>query len=380
MAEVKKGSRGTGHGARIKTEAHGLRHTAHGQKADNPAAHGSRTETQASGAPTLRMVAWELTRNCNLNCIHCRARASCGPFEGELTTAECRNVLDSIASFSAPTIILTGGEPLLREDIFEIIEYGRQKSLRMVIAVNGTLVDEPVAERLRDAGIMRVSMSLDGNDAESHDNFRGVSGSFESVLRASKILNKVGLPFQINTTVTRLNVDHLGEIYGLVKSLGAVAWHVFLLVPVGRGEGLKGEELNARMYEDVLEWLYSVETKNELEMKVTCAPHYYRIVKEQGDTPKSAGCLAGKSFLFISHKGIAQPCGYLEMASGDVRKEGVQKVWEGSAVFNAIRDLRGYKGKCGACKYLKICGGCRARALELKGDVLQEEPYCSFIP
>ena len=337
-------------------------------------------QAQAAGGPPLRMVAWELTRNCNLNCMHCRARASCGPFEGELTTAECKNVIDSIASFASPTIILTGGEPLLREDIFEIIDYGRQKGLRLVIAVNGTLVDEPIAQRLRDSGIMRVSMSLDGKDAKSHDTFRGVSGSFASVMNASKIFNKVGLPFQINTTVTRLNVDDLGEIYELVKSLGAVAWHVFLLVPVGRGEGLKGEELNAGMYEDVLHWLYSVETKNELEMKVTCAPHYYRIVKEKGDTPKSAGCLAGKSFLFISHRGIAQPCGYLEMASGDVRKEGVQKVWESSPVFNAIRDLRGYKGKCGACKYLRICGGCRARALELKGDVLQEEPYCTYVP
>jgi AdoMet-dependent heme synthase len=335
---------------------------------------------QAAGGPPLRMVAWELTRNCNLNCMHCRARASCGPFEGELTTAECRNVLDSIASFASPTIILTGGEPLLREDIFEIIEYGRQKGLRLVIAINGTLLDESIAQHLKDSGIMRVSMSLDGKDAKSHDTFRGVSGSFASVMNASKMLNKVGLPFQINTTVTRLNVDDLGEVYELVKSLGAVAWHVFLLVPVGRGEGLKGEELNARMYEDVLQWLYSVETKNELEMKVTCAPHYYRIVKEKGDTPKSAGCLAGKSFLFISHRGIAQPCGYLEMDSGDVRKQGVQKVWEDSPVFNTLRDLRGYKGKCGPCKYLKICSGCRARALELKGDVLQEEPYCSYNP
>ncbi len=344
--------------------------------------HGSHgaAAVEEGKAPPLRMIAWELTRNCNLNCIHCRARASCGPFEGELTTDECRKVLDSIASFASPTIILTGGEPLLRDDIFDIIEYGRTKGLRLVIALNGTLVTEPVAERLRDSGIMRVSMSMDGHTAESHDTFRGVAGSFESVKRAAAILTKVGLPFQINTTVTRLNVDHLEEIYQMVKGLGAVAWHVFLLVPVGRGEGLKGEELNARMYEDVLQWLYSVESKNELEMKVTCAPHYYRIVKEKGDTPKSAGCLAGKSFLFISHQGIAQPCGYLEMASGDVRRDGVQKVWEDSPVFNSIRDLRGYKGKCGSCKYLKICGGCRARALELKGDVLHEEPYCSYVP
>ena len=335
---------------------------------------------QAAGGPPLRMIAWELTRNCNLNCVHCRARASCGPFEGELSTEECRKVIDSISSFSTPTVILTGGEPLMREDIFQIIEYGREKGLRMVIAINGTFLTGEIAHRLKDSGIMRVSMSLDGKDAASHDSFRGVTGSFESVMRAAGILMDVGLPFQINTTITRLNVNDLQAIYDLVRKIGAVAWHTFLLVPVGRGEGLKGDELNARMYEEVLEWLYSVEKKNELEMKVTCAPHYYRIVKEKGDTPKSAGCLAGKSFMFISHRGIAQPCGYLEMDSGDVRKEGVQKVWEASPVFNALRDLSGYKGKCGPCKYLKICGGCRARALELRGDVLQEEPYCSYVP
>ena len=161
------------------------------------------------------------------------------------------------------------------------------------------------------------------------------------------------MPFQINTTVTRLNVADLGAIYELVKAIGAVAWHVFLLVPVGRGEGLKGEELNTAMYEATLENLYSWRKENEIEIKVTCAPHYYRIVKEKGDTPKSAGCLAGKSFMFISHTGMAQPCGYLEVPSGDVRNRGVKKVWEESEVFTGLRTLTNYKGKCGGCKYLK---------------------------
>jgi AdoMet-dependent heme synthase len=326
----------------------------------------------------LRMVAWELTRNCNLNCIHCRASATLGPHADELTTDECRRIIDDIAGFAAPVIILTGGEPLLREDIFDIIEYGTGKGLRLVIAINGTLLDEEKARALKDKGIQRVSMSLDGKDDESHDSFRGVKGSFDSVMKAAEILRSVGLPFQINTTVTRLNVEDLGAIYALVRSIGAVAWHIFLLVPVGRGEGLKGKELDTKKYEEVLEWLYSVEKKNELEMKVTCAPHYYRIVKEKGDSPKSAGCLAGKSFMFISHKGEAQPCGYLEMASGDVRKEGVRKVWEESPVFDQLRDLSLYTGKCGGCRYLKICGGCRARAREMYGDFLGEEPYCSY--
>jgi AdoMet-dependent heme synthase len=326
----------------------------------------------------LRMVAWELTRNCNLNCLHCRAAATKGPYDGELTLSECKTIIDDIAAFSSPTVILTGGEPLMREDIFDIIGYGTSKGLRLVIAINGTLLDGKKARRLKEGGIKRVSLSLDGKDQATHDRFRGVEGAFGSVMEAAKILREAGLPFQINTTVTRLNVDDLGAIYELTRSLGAVAWHIFLLVPVGRGEGLRGEELSTRMYEEVLHWLYDVEKRGELEMKVTCAPHYYRIVKEKGDIPKSAGCLAGKSFLFISHRGIAQPCGYLDVSSGDVRKDGVRRVWEESPVFNELRDLSSYGGKCGRCRYINICGGCRARAYESQGDILGEEPYCSY--
>jgi radical SAM protein with 4Fe4S-binding SPASM domain len=324
------------------------------------------------------MVAWELTRRCNLDCVHCRARAGAECGGDELSLDECRAIVDDIASFAAPTIILTGGEPLLRPDIFDIIRYVTSKGLRPVIAVNGTLVDRETAQKLKDAGILRVSMSIDGKDRAGHDSFRRVDGSFDAVLNAARILTDVGLPFQINTTVTTLNLRDLGEIYALVRCIGAVAWHTFLLVPVGRGEGLKGAELDAARYEEVLNWLYEREEQNEIEMKVTCAPHYYRIVTERGGTPKSAGCLAGKSFLFISHTGVAQPCGYLELPSGDVRKDGVRKVWEESPQFAAIRDLKGYKGKCGRCRYVAICGGCRARALELKDDMLEAEPYCSY--
>lgn len=326
----------------------------------------------------LRMVAWELTRNCNLSCIHCRASAASGPHEGELSTEECKAVIDDILSFSEPTVILTGGEPLMRPDIFEIIEYGNNRGLRMVIAVNGTLLDGTAAQRLKASGIKRVSLSIDGKDAGRHDSFRGVNGSFEAVIGGARTLEQTGLPFQINTTVTALNVNDLDEIYALVKSLGAVAWHVFLLVPVGRGTGLKGKELSAEAYEDVLHRLRAIERRGELEMKVTCAPHYYRIVKDDGEVPKSAGCLAGKSFMFISHRGVAQPCGYLEIDSGNVRKDGVRGVWEGSEVFRRLRDLASYRGKCASCRYIRICGGCRARAYEETGDYLQEEPLCSY--
>jgi AdoMet-dependent heme synthase len=326
----------------------------------------------------LRMIAWEITRNCNLNCRHCRASATRGPYTGELSLTECKGVIDQILEFASPTVILTGGEPLLREDIFDIIDYGTEKGLRLVMAINGTLLDEGTASRIQSGGIKRVSLSLDGKNVDTHDSFRGVSGSYAAVINAAAVLQNLALPFQINTTVTRLNVNELEEIYGLVKTIGAVAWHVFLLVPVGRGEDLKGNELSTTMYEEVLRWLYQVEKKGDIELKVTCAPHYYRIVTEQGDTPKSAGCLAGKSFMFISHRGIAQPCGYLETPSGDIRQGGVRKTWEDSPVFRQLRNLAAYKGRCGGCRYLKICGGCRARAYESMGDMLEEEPYCSY--
>lgn len=327
----------------------------------------------------LRMVAWELTRNCNLNCVHCRARASHGPHENELNTDECRKIIDDIASFSEPTIILTGGEPLLRDDLFELAKYGNEKGLRLVMATNGTLLDRERALLCKKAGIKRLSISIDGKDEASHDAFRGVKGAFQGAINATKILKDTGLPFQINTTVTYENVNALKEIYGLAKALGACAWHVFMLVPVGRAEGFKGRELASKEYEACLYWLWGIESKNELEIKVTCAPHYYRIVKERGGVPKSSGCLAGKSFMFISHRGIAQPCGYLELPSGDVRKDGVREVWENSQIFNMLRDCTSYRGKCARCRYINICGGCRARAYETTGDFLEEEPYCSYM-
>jgi len=326
----------------------------------------------------LRMIAWELTRNCNLNCIHCRAAASKGPHAGELSLKECQKIIDDISVFASPTIILTGGEPLMRDDIFDIIDYGRTKNLRLVIAINGTLLTDEKAQKLKEKGIQRISLSLDGKDRESHDSFRGMDGSFDAVMRAVSILRNNNLPFQINTTVTKLNSKDLKRIYDLVKKTGAIAWHIFLLVPVGRGHGLKGKELDAALYEHVLEWLYEVEKRNEIELKVTCAPHYYRIVSQKGDIPKSTGCLAGKSFMFISHRGIAQPCGYLEIPCGDIVQEGIQKVWEDSTVFRMLRDLRSYKGACGSCRYITICGGCRARAHEHTGDFLEAEPYCSY--
>jgi heme b synthase len=340
-----------------------------------------------------RLIAWEITRSCNLDCVHCRAASSKGPYKGELTTSEIFRIMEEIKEVSSPVIILTGGEPLLREDLFEIIKKAVSLDLRPVLATNGTLLTESLAEELKKAGIARVSISLDGASPEAHDSFRKVNGAFEGALKGIYALKKAGLPFQINTTITALNAEELPKIHELAKKLGAVAHHIFLLVPVGRGKELQEKVLSPEEYEQILHWFYEQREKSGLQLKATCAPHYYRILRQRakaegkkvdqktfGLDAVTRGCLAGIGFCFISHTGIVQTCGYLEIPCGDLKKQSFKEIWEGSEVFNKLRDFRNYKGKCGRCEYIRVCGGCRARAYEATGDYLEEEPLCTYEP
>ncbi len=340
------------------------------------------------------LIAWEITRSCNLNCVHCRAAAQYGPYEGELNTEECKKLLDNIASFSNPIIILTGGEPLLRKDIFEIAQHGTNLGLRMVMAVNGLLITEEIAKKMKEVGIQRVSISIDGSTKESHDDFRKVEGAFEGALRGIEILKKNKIEFQINTTITKRNLQELPKILNLAIELGAVAYHPFLLVPTGRGKELASEALTATEYEKVLEWFEDMRDKVPLQFKPTCAPHYYRIIrqkaKEKGKSvdfktygldAMTKGCLGGQGFAFISHVGVVQICGYLEVPAGNIKEQDFKTIWETSPLFLQMRDLDHYHGKCGLCEYRKVCGGCRARAYEATGgNYLAEEPLCTFIP
>ena len=341
----------------------------------------------------LRMVAWELTRSCNLACVHCRASSERGPYPGELTTEECFRLMDGIASFSKPVIILTGGEPLLRLDLFDLARYGSNKGLRMVMATNGTLVTEEIVQKIKTSGIQRISISLDGPDADTHDAFRKVRGSFEGSLKGIEMAKRGGLEFQINTTITQANLRLIPEILNLAVHLGAVAHHIFLLVPTGRGRELKDQEISALDYEKTLHWFYQQVGKVPLQLKATCAPHYYRIVRQQSKkggkkfAPKESGldamtrgCLGGTSFCFISHVGQVQPCGYLELDCGNVRKKSFEEIWTQSEIFRRLRNTDGYQGKCGRCEFKKVCGGCRARAYEVSGEYMAEEPYCIYEP
>jgi len=343
--------------------------------------------------PQLRMVAWELTRGCNLACVHCRASAERGPYPGELTTEECFRVMDGIAFISKPVIILTGGEPLLRTDIFDLTRYGSNKGFRMVMATNGTLITRENAREMKASGIQRISVSLDGPDAETHDSFRKVKGAFEGSLRGIEIARQADLPFQINTTITKMNLHLIPDILRLAVDLGAVAHHIFLLVPTGRGKELRDQEISALDYEKTLHWFYEQTDQVPLQLKATCAPHYYRILrqrakkegkkmtlKEHGLDAMTRGCLGGISFCFISHRGQVQPCGYLELNCGDVREKTFREIWASSGIFQNLRNTNGYQEKCGRCEYRKVCGGCRARAYEISGDYMAEEPYCVYEP
>jgi AdoMet-dependent heme synthase len=340
----------------------------------------------------LRMVAWEVTRSCNLNCLHCRAAANCGPYNDELLTKKCFHLLDEIAAFARPVIILTGGEPLLRPDIYDIASYGTHKGLRMVLASNGTIIDSKAARNLIASGIKRVSISIDGKDAKSHDAFRGEVGAFAGALCGIEALKSAGMEFQINTTMTTANLDQIKEILDLAVRLGAAAHHIFLLVPTGRGRQIAEQAITAEAYEKTLQWFHDESLDCPIQLKATCAPHYFRILHQQKGKKRIAekpqerfneatrGCLGGISFCFISHVGQVQPCGYLEVDCGNIQRQSFRQIWENSAVFQKLRDLNNYGGKCGCCEFIKVCGGCRARAFEATGDYLAEEPLCLYEP
>ncbi len=335
---------------------------------------------QKNRIPALRMIAWELTRACNLACRHCRASAlACAP-PGELTTQEALALLDDIAAFAQPTIILTGGEPLLRADLYDLARHTTDVGLRPVVATNGSLLDAAAARRLAAAGVRRISVSLDGADAAHHDSLRGVPGAFDASLRGLAAAREAGLPFQINTTVTTNNADQLPAIYQLAIRLGAVAHHIFLLVPTGRAAALRGMELDAPRYEAILGWLADQYAGSPIEIRATCAPHFYRILRQRGIPTQARGCLAGQSFCFISHLGDVQPCGYLDRQVGNVRQKSLREIWESAELFRDLRDHSAYGGKCGSCGFLAVCGGCRARAYEATGDPLGPEPLCAHRP
>ena len=274
---------------------------------------------------TPKWIAWEITRRCNLNCVHCRSSSQLDAVgHPDFSLDEAKRVLDEIHSYASPVMVLSGGEPLLRPDVFDIAAYGTGLGLRMCLATNGTLVTSEICRKIKESGIRMVSLSLDGSTAAVHDDFRSQPGAFDGVMNAIRLFNEHQIEFLINSSFTQRNKEEAPKIYQLVKSLGATAWYLFMIVPTGRGEDIMGELIPADEYEDMLNWHYDMEKEEDtLLVRPTCAPQYYRIV---------------------------------------------------------LRNFSGYKDNCGRCEYINVCGGCRARSYAITGDYLAGEPFCNHHP
>ncbi len=330
--------------------------------------------------------------------------------QNDLPTDAALRFVDDVASFAKPILVLSGGEPLFRPDIFHIAKHARARGLTVALATNGTLVTEEVARAIADAGIQRVAISIDGADETTHDAFRRQPGSLAAALRGFNHLRALGLSLQINCTITKHNVHQLDLLYAKARQLGADALHLFLLVPVGCGVQIaESAMLPADEYERVLHWMYDQSQRGELHLKATCAPHYFRVRKQRsvadrrrgqpgGETERAAaatrrgthpqgmaamtkGCLAGSAVCFVSHTGEVFPCGYLPVSAGNVRRQPLAQIWETSPVFARLRDENQLGGKCGVCEFKRICLGCRARAFYATGgDYMAEEPFCVYEP
>ncbi len=343
------------------------------------------------------IVIWEVTRACQLHCLHCRAEAQRHRDPRELSTEEGRALIRSVAEMDHPLLVFTGGDPLERPDLFEFIRYGRSLGLQVSITPSATpKVTREAIIAAKSAGLERWAFSLDGSCAEIHDKFRGTKGSFDRTMAALEILVEQGIPIQINTTVTRYNLADLEQIAQVVESYGAVLWSVFFLVPTGRAR--TKDMVTAEEHEAVMNWLYERAKNSTFDVKTTAAPHYRRIViehraKENGAVPANRGFSIGKDplrsgrgvndgngFVFISHTGDVYPSGFLPVAAGNVREQALADLYRESPLFKALRDTNQLKGKCGVCEFRNVCGGSRARAYALTGDYLESDPSCAYVP
>ncbi|MDT8861315.1 TIGR04053 family radical SAM/SPASM domain-containing protein [Alkalihalobacillus sp. MEB130] len=340
------------------------------------------------------IVIWEITRACALKCLHCRAEAQHLRDPRELTTEEGKELINQIYEMDNPLLVFTGGDPLMREDLYELIEYAVQKGVRVSMTPSATpRVTKKAIEKVKAAGLSRWAFSLDGPTKEIHDHFRGTKGSFDLTMKAIRHLHELGMPIQINTVVSHYNVNELKDMAKLMEQLETVLWSVFFLVPTGRASNM--EPISPERHEEVLHWLAEVKETSSFDIKTTEAPHFRRVLLQRqskktkkaegrkkhdilGRAPK--GVNDGNGFLFISHLGDVFPSGFLPIHCGNVREEPLAKIYREHPVFTQLREPDLFKGKCSVCEYRHICGGSRARAFAITGDYLQAEPYCIYVP
>jgi radical SAM protein len=357
-------------------------------------------------ARTPFTVAWEVTRACALACLHCRADAQPRRHPLELTTGEAFDVIDQVVEIGRPILVVTGGDPLMREDLFDLLARASEQGLRVALSPSATArCTRDALRRARDCGISRIHISLDGPDPESHDGFRGVRGSFERTLAILRDVAELGIPLQVGTTVSRHSVARLPEIAEVVAQQSAVMWSLFFLVPTGRGQA--ADMVSPQDHERVFNWLYELAKSAPFDVRTTAAMPYRRVVVERrrreaadgasarsrplpsvGGAGFSAGHLGmsprgvndGDGFAFIDHLGNVCPSGFLQLAAGNVREHSLSDIYRDSGLFRGLRDRSLLKGKCGACEYRQLCGGSRARAHAMTGDYLASDPSCAYLP
>jgi radical SAM protein with 4Fe4S-binding SPASM domain len=342
------------------------------------------------------VISWNLTYRCNLACEHCYLDAGGTPLVGtesfadrsELGTEECYRVIDDIAAFAPECLtILTGGEPLLRRDILDIVCRASERGLWVVVGTNGVKITENVAQRLAEAGARGLSLSLDALDPDRHDRFRRVRGAWQNTVQGAEILNRTGLPFIVQTTAGSHNAGELEAIADFAyERLAAKVWNLYFLVPTGRGQFVS--DMTPAQYDEILDSLYRIQRTYERRMLVNakCAPHFVKTVLEQNGSQfktysgGAGGCPAGTHYMGIRPNGDVTPCPYLPVFAGSVRRTSLADLWTSSELFTGIRQRSALGGRCGECEMNAHCGGCRARAFGMTGDLMAEDPLCTHTP
>ncbi len=354
------------------------------------------------------IVIWETTQACDLACVHCRACAQPARNPFELSTAEAKGLIDQIAEMQVPVFVLTGGDPLKRPDIYELVEYASGRGVHTSMTPSATpLLTRQAIAALRARGLARLAVSLDGSTAEIHDAFRRVEGSYRWTLDAIRWARELGLPVQVNTTITRRNLADFDSMVRLLETLDIVLWSVFFLVPTGRGQA--NDLVSAEEFEMIFEKLYQTAARVPFDIKTTEAQHYRRFLLQRRTAERQSGVISArtsvpaaqafpaalggdgiaraprglndaKGFVFISHVGEVFPSGFLPQSAGNIRQQKLAEIYRDSPLFRRLRDTSQLKGKCGVCEFKEICGGSRARAYALTGDVLAEEPCCVYQP
>lgn len=324
------------------------------------------------------LVSWNTTNQCNLYCEHCYRDAG-SVMQSELNTEEARHLIKDIKKAGFKIMIFSGGEPLMRPDIYELIGFATSQGLRAVLGSNGTLIDAEAARKLKEAGIMAAGISLDSLDEHKHDSFRGLPQASAMTLEGIKNLQAAGIPYQIHTTVMEWNSEELEAITDFAIEIGAMAHHVFFLVPTGRGVDIEQEALRVAQYEQTIARLMNKQKTVPIEIKPTCAPQFIRVADKKGIPLRfSRGCLAGISYCIINPRGDVQPCAYLDMPLANVRETPFDVIWRENTMFKTLRTLE-YEGKCGGCDYRERCGGCRARAYYYSGgNYMAEDQWCLY--